>query len=317
MNNILIIDSPQTPYIDNLSIEQEIFQSNYLNLKQGIQSCSAMELMHAEVVVVFYGNTLNAQHIQQMLNCRGIVVATTGYNHVDVNSASKVGIPVCNLINPTYEDVADHTMLLILASIRKLKTILKSIENKKWNWQEAYGIKRLKDQTLGLIGYGNIGQAVALRAASFGFNIIAYDPFYSDTGVTKVSTLQELLINSDIVSLHCPLTSSTYHLLDKDTLELCRTGVVIVNTARGGLINQGVAIQLLKTGKIGALGFDVLEDETQIPQELIENAAVILTPHMAFYSTYSHKAFRIAAAQAAMNFLAQQGSLNNIISDIK
>jgi lactate dehydrogenase-like 2-hydroxyacid dehydrogenase len=317
MSDILIIDSLQTPYIDNLSIEQEIFQCNYLNLKQGIQSCSAMELRMAKVVVIFYGNTLNAQHIQQMLNCCGIVVATTGYNHVDINAASKAGIPVCNLINPTYEDVADHTMLLILASIRKLKITLRSIENKQWNWQAAYGIQRLKDQTLGLIGYGNIGQAVAIRAAGFGFNIITYDPFYSDIEVTKVSTLRELLINSDIVSLHCPLTSSTYHLLNKNTLEFCRTGVVIINTARGELIDQKAAIQLLKKGKIGALGLDVLEDESLIPQELIESASVILTPHMAFYSTYSHKAFRTAAAQAAVNFLAQKGYLNNIINDVK
>ncbi len=317
MSNILIIDSPQTPYVIDQSIEQEIFKDCHLSIRQGIHLCSANELSEAKIVVVFYGNTIDAQHIQQMHNCQGMVLATTGYNHVDINAAFKAGIPVCNLINPTYEDVADHTMLLILASVRKLKSTLKSIENKKWSWQEASGVKHIKNQVLGLVGYGNIGQAVADRAVGFGFEIIVYDPFCLKEGVTKVNTLQELVINSDIISLHCPLTDSTYHMLDKNTLELCRSGVIVINTARGGLIDQEAAIHLLKEGKIGALGLDVLEDETQIPCELIENEAVILTPHMAFYSTHSHKTFRISAAQAAINFLMHRGHLNNIVNNVK
>jgi len=316
MKNILIIDSPNTPYIDDLALESEILKNHYnIILKNGIPTIKDHEFSKADCIIVFYGNVLKEQDIKQMQNCQGIVVATTGYNNVDITAASQLRIPVCNLINPVYEEVADHTILLLLACVRKMKHIIKSVESNKWNWQEAYGTKRLKGSTLGLIGYGNIGKAVAIRALNFGLNVIAYDPFCHDMNVVKISSLEDLLSKSDIISLHCPLNSSTHHILNRKTLNMCPNGVIIINTARGGLIDQQVALEFVKKEKISALGLDVLEDETLIPQELAADPRIILTPHMAFYSTHSHKAFRSNAALAAVNFCEGKGYLNNIINN--
>uniref|UniRef100_A0A3B4ZAE1 C-terminal binding protein 1 n=1 Tax=Seriola lalandi dorsalis TaxID=1841481 RepID=A0A3B4ZAE1_SERLL len=220
------------------------------------------------------------------------------------------GIAVCNMPAASVEETADSTLCHILTLYRRTTwlhqalregTRVQSVEQIR---EVASGAARIRGETLGLIGLGRVGQAVALRAKAFGFNVIFYDPYLADgversLGLQRVTTLQDLLFHSDCVSLHCSLNEHNHHLINDFTIKQMRQGAFLVNTARGGLVDEKALAQALKEGRIRGAALDVHETEPfSFSQGPLKDAPnLICTPHAAWYSEQASLEMREEAAR--------------------
>jgi D-3-phosphoglycerate dehydrogenase len=209
-----------------------------------------------------------------------------GYDRVDINAAEKRGITVTNTPGVNSESVADLAFGLILSAARKICLLDKQVKSEKW--PRATGIE-IYGKTIGILGLGAIGKGVAKRAGGFSMKVLAYDPFFDSTyaaanGVHQC-TLEELLSSSDIISLHLPLNDSTLNIIDRGAIAKMKKGAIIVNTARGGLIDEEAAYEALKSGQLGGLGLDAFEKEPPGNSPLFELENVVATPHAGAHTT--------------------------------
>lgn len=229
---------------------------------------------------------------------RYLTTRTIGYDHIDLAAAKELGITVANApYGPN--GVADYAVMLILMSIRKMKRIVERTNIQDYSLQGIQG-RELKDLTVGVIGTGRIGRTVIHNLSGFGCHIVAYD-LYENEEVKKDAeyvTLEEMWKRADVITLHAPLTEENHHMIGKDTIEKMKDGVVIINTARGGLIDSEALISGIEAGKIGAAGLDVVENEFGLyyydrKSDVLDNRElailrgfpnVIVTHHMAFYT---------------------------------
>jgi D-3-phosphoglycerate dehydrogenase len=223
--------------------------------------------------------------IQKLERCRCIVRLGIGYENVAVDAATEQGILVCNV--PTYciDDVADHALALLMAGVRHIARQDRWIRAGRWDRTGARPARRMRDCTMGFVAFGRIARALAERVSGFGMILLAYDPYVdSDTvthhGAEKVE-LDELLNRADFISIHCPLTDDTRHLLSAREFGLMKKGVFLVNTGRGPVIDEAALVEALSSGKVWAAGLDVFEQEPlplDSPLRALDNA--ILTPHV-------------------------------------
>lgn len=230
-----------------------------------------------------------------------ISTRTVGYDHIDITAAKELGIGIGNA---TYapDSVADYTIMLMLMSIRKIKLIMQRSSSQDYSLGMLQG-KSFPSMTIGIIGTGRIGETVIKHLSGFGCNILAHD-IYEKEELKKYctyETLDNLLMKSDIISLHMPATNDNYHMINKDTINKMKTGVFIINASRGSLINTEDFILAIENGKIGGAALDVIENETKLyyndlKGEVLNNhdlailnsfPNVIVTPHMAFYTDQS------------------------------
>ncbi|XP_032682782.1 C-terminal-binding protein isoform X1 [Odontomachus brunneus] len=257
---------------------------------------------------------LTKEDLEKFKTLRIIVRIGSGVDNIDVKAAGELGIAVCNVPGYGVEEVADTTLCLILNLYRRTYWLANMVrEGKKFTGPEqvreaATGCARIRGDTLGIVGLGRIGSAVALRAKAFGFTVIFYDPYLPDgieksLGLTRVYTLQDLLFQSDCVSLHCTLNEHNHHLINEFTIKQMRPGAFLVNTARGGLVDDDALAGALKQGRIRAAALDVHENEPynvfqgQSAQCPLKDAPNLLcTPHAAFYSDASCTELREMAA---------------------
>lgn len=225
-----------------------------------------------------------------------------GYDNVDVEAATRRGIRVANVPDYGVETVADHTLALLLASLRRVTEYTTAIKKDGWIQPGEVGaIKGFGQTTVGLIGTGRIGSEVARRLEPFGFEILAFDP-YGDRSVARpwtwVDEVDELFRQADCITLHCPLTPATRHIIDAAAIAQMRAGVAIVNTSRGGLIDTAALEDGLQRGVIGSAALDVHEVEPLPGESMLRTFDnVLLTPHAAFYSTASLAALQRLAAE--------------------
>lgn len=220
--------------------------------------------------------------------CKVIVRAGVGYDMIDVKACRSLGIEVCNVPDYCTEEVADHAVALMLMLQRKLNQHNLNVQKGEWNSELVGEVRRLNTLTLGIIGFGSIGRRFAAKMLEITPKIIAYDPYipenlFHKARVSKVG-LEESCIKSDLISLHCPLTPDNYHLISGEMISKMTRKPIIVNVSRGGLIDQTHLIKALNSGIISAVGLDVVEDEPEIPVELLNRENVIITPHTAWYS---------------------------------
>ena len=232
----------------------------------------------------------------------------TGYDHIDIDAATDRGIRVTN--TPVVaEDTADLTFLLILASARQLTANQKFLRAGHWtSTQQPTQIgKTVHGTTLGIIGFGEIGQAVARRAKGFNMNVIYHGPRRKPAaeervGATYFKTLEDMLATADIVSLHCPLTEQTKHIINAQTLSAMKSDAVLVNTGRGALIDEAAFVDAMKAGHLSGAGLDVFEHEPDMHPGLLELDNITLTPHIGAATAQCHTAIGICAIE---NILAQ------------
>lgn len=241
-----------------------------------------------DALMCSWGIHITRKIIEGLSKCKIIAVGSVGTDMVDVAAATENGIVVTNTPDVFIEETADHTMMLLLGAFRRIKMMDDMVRNNEWKQGRPVLVEfpRLWGMTLGLFSFGNIATAVARRAKPFGLNIIAYDPYVTELkmtaeGVEPVS-FAELLARSDILSLHPPLNSETRHVMSDAQFAAMKNDAVIVNAARGGVIDEAALIRALQNGEIGAAGLDVLEQEPPEPDNpLFAMNNVVLTPHAA------------------------------------
>lgn len=244
-------------------------------------------------------------------NVRGLIRYGIGVDAIDIEAASKRGIPVCNFTDYCVPEVATHAFSLILALSRNLLLFTQNVRNGLWSrGQMGIPMHRASARTLGLIGFGSIARQLSVYAKAMDFRVIAYDPYISEEmfanmGVRQV-TLDELYAEADILSIHTPMTQDTYHLINRDSIAAMKDGVIIVNTARGPIICEADLIEALENGKVGAAGLDVVEFETISTNDhpYASMDRVILSPHAAYNSVESTNDLHEKAARTAIALCA-------------
>lgn len=242
----------------------------------------------ADAIITSWGIEVNRNIIHHLKKCIIIGVSSIGVEMIDVKAATEAGIIVTNTPDIIIEDVADHTMMLLLGAARRVKLMEQMVGRGEWYQSRAVltEIPRLWGQTLGLLSFGNVARAVARRAKPFGFHIIAYDPYVTELkmtgeGVEPVS-FGELLERSDYISIHTPLNAETHHILSTKEFKAMKSTVVLINTGRGPIIDEGALIEALQSSEIAAAGLDVLETEPpDSDNPLFDMPNVIITPHVA------------------------------------
>lgn len=256
-----------------------------------------------------------AQVIEALPRLRAIVRYGIGVDTIDLEAARKRGIPVANV--PTYgiNEVADHTMTLALAVLRKLPEVRDQVRRGQWDGAPCRPIHELRGRTFGLVGFGRIGRAVAERAHGFGFRLAAHDPFLAaesiaSEGVAPLSW-KHLLVEADVLSLHLPLTDETHHVLNVHAIALMRDGAVLINCSRGGLVDTDALVGALRSGKLAGAGLDVVEGEpigAEHPLLKLDNA--IVTSHCAWYSEEAMQRLQRMAAEEVARALVGERMLN-------
>ncbi|MBN1835040.1 MAG: C-terminal binding protein [Spirochaetales bacterium] len=259
------------------------------------------EAARGAAAVVVIARPIDRQIVESMERCRLILTLSVGYDCVDVAAATARGIPVCN--TPAYctDEVANHAMTLVLAVARKLHLILPKTRQGAWDYKFTRPIFNFRDKCLGIVGLGRVGRAVVPKARGFGMRVAAYDPYLDDDlfallGVERCYELPDLLSQADYLTIHAPLTGETLHMLDERALALMKPHAVLVNTARGPIVDEQALCRALESGGtagagIAGAGIDVLDREppaADSPLLRLENALV--TPHVAWYSEESHEA---------------------------
>ncbi|HBU07008.1 MAG TPA: hydroxyacid dehydrogenase [Candidatus Magasanikbacteria bacterium] len=284
----------------NLTISDKPFELEKLDSK-------------TEILGIFVEAKIDKKVFQKLPNLKMIATFSTGYDHVDLKEAKKRKIPICNV--PTYGEntVAQHAMALILAISKKIFASTKRVKEGNFDYHGLCGFD-LKDKTVGIVGTGHIGYYMIKMLSGFDVNIIAYDPFPNTKLAKELNfkyvSLNKLLAESDIVSLHVPLLPQTTHMINKRNIKKMKPGVIIINTSRGGLIEPEALVWGLETGHIASAGIDVLEEERYISHpeflfeqncqaqdvkdSLMENIIIdhpntIVTPHNAFNTTEAIK----------------------------
>jgi D-3-phosphoglycerate dehydrogenase len=219
--------------------------------------------------------------------CRAVGRYGTGVDSIDAAAARARGVALVAVPDYSLEEVANHTIALILAVTRGIVWLHAAVRAGQWDFRAAGLLRRASEQVLGIVGLGHIGAAVAHRARALGFTVIGHDPVQSVPGVRPVP-LAELFGASDVISLHVPLAEATRHLLDDAAFAQLKPGALVVNTARGGLIDTAALGRALAAGRLGGAALDVTEPEPLAPDHpLLHDDRVIVTPHVAFYSEES------------------------------
>ncbi|NPB07425.1 MAG: lactate dehydrogenase [Aquificae bacterium] len=261
------------------------------------------EIADAEVLSVFVYDRLNREVLEKLPRLKLLQTRSVGYDHIDLGYCREKGILVCHIPAYSPSAVAQHTFSLILSLVRKLKKITRRVS--QMDYSQSYEIigENLEDLTLGVVGTGRIGSLVAEYGLAFGMKVLAYDLIerreLKEKGVIYTS-LEELLSSSDIVSLHVPYNPSTHHLINEERLSLMKRGAILVNTARGGVVDTQALYNYVLSGRVGGVALDVFEEEELLILkgyrkkkgstgllkllELSHRDNVIITPHIAFFT---------------------------------
>ncbi|MFN4122777.1 MAG: 2-hydroxyacid dehydrogenase [Flavobacteriales bacterium] len=278
-----------------------------------------------DAVSVFSNDNLRAEvlHALHQVGVKYISLRSAGYDHVDINKAKAIGMKVANVPNYSPYAIAEHSIMLIMALNRRLLRAQQLIAKNNWELDELIGFD-MHGKTAGIIGTGHIGAIAARILHGFGCKLLAFDP-YPDTKLAQEIGLQyvdkeALYKQSDIISLYCPLNEHTHYMIDKETIAKMKPGVMLINTARGAIVNTADLIDALETGQVGYFGADVYEREKglffynhsteklkdQTLQTLLDHDRVIITGHQAFLT---HTALKNIAETTLHNLHAMRNNL--------
>lgn len=272
---------------------------------EGLTEKNAAYAKNADAIGVFIYSPVTEAILQKLPKVKLVATLSTGFDHVDLAACRKRGVTVCNVPEYGSNTVAEHTFALILSLSRKIPQSTERTQRGDFRLDGLRGFD-LAGKTIGLIGLGKIGIHVARIAQGFEMNVLAFDPYAKKTPEIQLAPLKTVLKLSDVISLHCPLNEHTRHLLNEKTLKWVKQGVILINTARGGLIETEALLKALYEKRIAAAGLDVLEEEGSIREEkqllhrayqkasdfktalqqhaLLAQDNVLITPHNAFNS---------------------------------
>ncbi len=277
MKKVLLADSLDKEAIDKLKALPQFD----VTLKTGQDEAELVKTIPGfQAVVVRSATKITRKVIEAATNLELIVRAGIGLDNIDCEAAKEKGIQVANTPAATSISVAEHAFGLMLAAVRQHGRANLSMKEHKWEKKAISGTE-LYGKTLGLIGLGRIGKEVAKRALAFGMKVIAYDVVKIETELdVKQVGLAELLEQADILSLHLPLTKETRHMISRPEFDKMKNGVILVNAARGGIVDEAALLEALNSGKVRAAAIDVFEKEPPVDYSLIDHPHVIATPHI-------------------------------------
>lgn len=329
--------TPDAQYTDDATIERQtagpdvawkIFRERH----QTRDRLPEAALHDADAIVVWHEMKIDAEFVAKIPNCLIIVRAGVGFDHIDLEAAGQAGIPVCNTPDYGTSEVADHAIALMLTFCRGIGTFQDAMRRDPLTGFDstiAPLLRRVRGTSFGIIGMGRIGTATALRAKAFGMNVIIYDPYLPRgaeiaVGVQRVESITDLLRQSDVVSLHCPLTEETRNLLEASRFSEMQKNAILINTARGGVVEITALIEALESNKIAGAALDVLPDEPPVDGDAISraigalavsnlNGRLIVTPHAAWASPESRADARRLSTETAMLYL-RTGALRNLVN---
>jgi D-3-phosphoglycerate dehydrogenase / 2-oxoglutarate reductase len=309
---VAVTDSPAG---GDLSVERAVLPDRHVekvawhdetSLSAAVRHANAIMCMHAP---------LTRNVIQSLTDCRVIVRFGTGLDNIDLAAAKDVGVPVVGIPGYCTSEVADHAMALLLAWNRRVVEYHRFVTENRWSEsRQTTGnrtcgpITRLSQQTLGILGFGQIGRALAQRALAFGMKVFVHsrrpDPEVARQLGVQVTDFEDLLTRSDYVSLHLPLSRDTKHLINADRIKLMKPGTILINTSRGGLVDEKALASALLEGSLGGALLDVFERAPLAPDHPFRTLKnVILTPHVAFYSEDSLLELRRRTAEAILRYV--------------
>jgi D-3-phosphoglycerate dehydrogenase / 2-oxoglutarate reductase len=261
--------------------------------------------------VLHWRTPIGPAEVALLARCRVIAHYGVGVDRIDIARVAAAGIYVTNVPRYGVAEVADHAMTLLLTLARKVRTLERTLRGGGWGVIGARPIYRLQGRTLGIIGLGNIGSAVAVRAAGFGLRLLACDPYAPRERFSAVDAepldLATLLCQSDLLSLHVPLTDKTRNLLGADEFARMKPGVYLVNTSRGQVLDEAVLLRALDAGIVAGAGLDVFHEEP-LPADspLLRDERIIVTPHAAFFSEESIIDMQVGASEQVAAVLARR-----------
>jgi len=327
--------TPDAQYADDGTIERLTAGPGVewdIQRARAVEDVPPASLAACDGMISWHEMPIDHAFITALVRCRIIVRAGVGFDHIDLEAAAKAGIPVCNTPDYGTSEVADHAIGLMLALRRGIVSYHRALTadlHRGFDYASAPLVRRLRGRTFGIVGLGRIGTATALRAKAFGMRVVAYDPHVSRgteiaLGVDRTETLKALLEQSDVVSLHCPLTSETRQMINAASLAAMQPDAILVNTARGAIVDVAALIQALRKGLIAGAALDVLPTEPPHETDPIAEAyrvnadglvgdRLILTPHAAWSSPESIRDARRLAVETAMLYL-REGRLRNLVN---
>ena len=329
-----LVVTPDAQYADDGEIERATGGGALdfaIHRQRDAAALPAGLLARADALLVYHEVRIDAAVIAGLERCRIIVRAGVGYDHIDVAAAGAAGIAVCNTPDYGTSEVADHAIALMLAFARGIaafQPLLTADPAGNFRPWAAPFLMRLRGRRLGIVGCGRIGTATALRARALGMDVVFYDPYLPGQeialGLGRVGTLRELLAASHVVSLHTPLTEETRGLIDAAALAAMRPDAVLVNTARGAVVDTDALLAALRDGRIAAAGLDVLPVEPADPADPLVAAfaagepalagRLLLTPHAAWNCPDSEADARRLSTETTRLFLCD-GTLRNCVND--
>ena len=309
---------------DSLDIERNILatvDAELIALQCKTEAEVIEAVRDADAVMPQYAN-VTRRAIEGMTRCKIISRSGIGVDIVDVQAATEHGIWVTNVPAYCVDEVADHAMLLLMAAARRLFVYAGSVKQGVWGWQTGRPVPRLHGKNLGLVAYGKISRAIHQRALGFGLNVLVYDPYLSpdmiiQAGARPVS-FEELVRESDFVIIQSPLTPQTHHLFDENTLRKMKPSAILVNTARGPIVQDQALYRALTEGWIaGAAADDIEEEPAKIrdwkpTNPLLALPNFILTSHMAWYSEEACIETKTISAREIVRVLSGQTPLNAV-----
>jgi D-3-phosphoglycerate dehydrogenase len=307
-------------FLDETSIESAILGdvARLIMARAKDESELADYLPETDAILLFHDLSIVGEaSFARAPRCRCVVRAGVGYNNVDVEAATRHGVIVCNVPDYGTEEVADHAIMFLLAIARRLVRSHDEIRGGTWDYRSAVGAPRLRGKTFGVVGCGRIGTAAALRAKALGLDVVFYDPYLRQgmdkaLGIRRVYQLEELLEQSDFVSLHCYLDARNRHMINAVTIARMRRGVVLINTARGPLVDESALLDGLDSGQIAAAGLDVVENEPLENERLRHHPSILFTPHTAFYSVEGYTELRTKTAEEVRRVLLGEPPRNPV-----
>lgn len=262
---------------------------------EGKSYSDIVEELRDAVAIVVIGEPITREMIEAAEECKLIMTLSVGYDVVDLEAATQRGIPVSNCPLYCSEEVAQHAITLTLTVARKIHELIPHVRGGGWDYKQARPVHTFRDRCYGILGLGRIGRRSARLAQGLGMRVVAYDPYLDDDifeerGVERFYDLKPFLEGVDYLSIHAPLTDETFHIIDAAALRLMKREALLINTARGPIVDQKALETALMEQTIAGAGIDVLETEPPRGDEpLLTLPNAVVTPHIAWYSEESHR----------------------------
>jgi D-3-phosphoglycerate dehydrogenase/C-terminal binding protein len=284
----------------------------------------------ADALMVYHQFNVSARSIERLASCKLIVRCGAGVDNVDHAFARTRGIPVANIPDYGTEDVADSAIAMMMTLARGVHVLNSRLRRGElpWNYVHVAPLHRVRGRVCGIIGIGRIGGAAALRAKALGMDVVFFDPYAPDgrdksLGIRRAETLEDLLRQSHLLSVHCPLTAETRHMISDAALALLPPGAVVVNTARGAVVDAPAVLRAIERGHLMGAGIDVLEKEPPLDDDPLLQAwrdpkhpahdRLILNPHSAFYTEEGLRDMRVKGSENVRRVLLG-GEPRNVVN---